>query len=215
MGKFSNGIFGNFYGKIGNVVGSSWRGIDYLRSLPKFRKDRVPTQGQVEQQMKFALMTGFLSLIRPVLEIGYKHRAVKATSYNVALSENIRNGISGSYPSFEIDYSMISLSSGVLPVPSNAAAMAAAGLKVDFSWVNNAGKGKAKAKDATIAMVYCPELNEFEYSQAEANREDAALSISLPADFAGKEVETYLFWVSENGKEISSTVYTGRVTVLA
>ncbi len=71
MGKFSNGIFGNFYGKIGNVVGSSWRGIDYLKSLPKINKNRVPTQAQLEQQVRFALMTAFMNPLRPLTTVGY------------------------------------------------------------------------------------------------------------------------------------------------
>jgi len=213
MGKFSNGIWGNFYGKIGNVIGSQWRGIDYLRSLPRINKNRVPSQAQIEQQARFALMTGFLNLIRPVLEIGFRNQAIGATAYNVALSENIKNAITGIYPEFGIDYSMVSLSRGLLPSGLNPAAEAEAGLNVGFSWANNAGKGKAKDTDAVVALIFCPELNEFEYSVAQATRADGALSVTVPADFGGKEVETYLFWVPQTGKEMSSTVYTGKLTI--
>jgi hypothetical protein len=34
MGKISKGILGGFSGKIGNVVGATWKGIDYMRIMP-------------------------------------------------------------------------------------------------------------------------------------------------------------------------------------
>lgn len=214
MGKFSNGIFGNFYGKIGNVVGSSWRGIDYLRSLPKFDKNRQPSAKQLEQQARFALMTGFLNPIRDVLDIGYQNYAKGVTAYNSALSANIINAISGTYPAIALDYSMVQLSRGIMPGGQAPAVAAAAGATANFSWIDNTGKGKSMATDKTIALVYCPELNEAEFSIGTASRADEALSLQLPIEFVGKAVETYVFWVSLTGKEVTSTVYTGQLTVL-
>lgn len=40
MGTYKNGIAGPFSGKIGGVVGSGWKGIDYIRSIP--RKSKGP-----------------------------------------------------------------------------------------------------------------------------------------------------------------------------
>lgn len=34
MGKLINGINGSFSGKAGNVVGSSWMGKSYVKSIP-------------------------------------------------------------------------------------------------------------------------------------------------------------------------------------
>ena len=34
MGKISQGILGGFSGKVGNVVGGNWKGIDYMRVRP-------------------------------------------------------------------------------------------------------------------------------------------------------------------------------------
>ncbi|WP_207532964.1 DUF6266 family protein [Desertivirga arenae] len=215
MGKFSNGIFGNFYGKIGNVVGSSWRGIDYLKSLPKINKNRIPSQLQIEQQQRFSLMTAFMNLLRPLLSAGYKNQAIRATAYNVALSENIKNAIAGAYPEFVVDFPEVILSSGVLPLPTNLAVAAAAGLKVDFSWTDNSGKGKSLKTDKVFTLAFCPELDEAEYTLGDASREAGALSMVLPAEWEGKDVETYLFLVSVTGKEVTRTYYGGRVTIIA
>jgi len=35
MGSYSKGANGIFSGKVGSIIGSSWRSIDYLKGLPK------------------------------------------------------------------------------------------------------------------------------------------------------------------------------------
>jgi hypothetical protein len=35
MGTIKQGILGGFSGKVGTVVGASWKGIAYMRSLPQ------------------------------------------------------------------------------------------------------------------------------------------------------------------------------------
>lgn len=215
MGKFSKGIFGNFYGKIGQVVGSSWRGIDYMKSLPRINKNRQPTPGQLEQQAKFGMMTAFLNPLRDVLDIGFRNTPSTATTYNHALADNIRSAISGVYPALAIEYSLVQLSRGAMPGGSNPAVIAAPGGILEFSWGDNTGKGKALATDRAVALVYCPELNDSEYSMGEATRADQSLIITLPPEFAGKAVETWIFWAAASGKEVTGSTYTGAVTVLS
>ena len=38
MGTINKGILGGFSGKVGNVVGGTWKGIDYMRSKSNHRK---------------------------------------------------------------------------------------------------------------------------------------------------------------------------------
>ncbi len=37
MGKFVKGLNGGFSGRAGSTVGSKWRGINYMKSLPDIR----------------------------------------------------------------------------------------------------------------------------------------------------------------------------------
>ncbi|MFD1166317.1 hypothetical protein ACFQ2C_11935 [Sphingobacterium daejeonense] len=41
MAIISKGILGAYYGKVGEVVGSSWRGINYVKSLPRKIKEQL------------------------------------------------------------------------------------------------------------------------------------------------------------------------------
>ena len=55
MGTYNKGILGAFSGKVGPVVGATWRGKDVMRSLPK-KSNRLATAFQQQQRSKFAMV---------------------------------------------------------------------------------------------------------------------------------------------------------------
>ena len=59
MGKIGRGILGGVSGKVANVVGSRWKGIDYIRAKP-LSVANPRTLLQVNQRTKFALVLRFL-----------------------------------------------------------------------------------------------------------------------------------------------------------
>ena len=44
MGKIKQGAFGGFTGKVGNLVGCTWKGIPYMRTQSTHRKTTGTTQ---------------------------------------------------------------------------------------------------------------------------------------------------------------------------
>jgi len=64
MAHIRKGILGGFSGKVGTVIGSSWKQTMYMRSLPKSVKN-PRTLAQRTQRAKFALA---VALVRPVTE---------------------------------------------------------------------------------------------------------------------------------------------------
>jgi hypothetical protein len=213
MGKYGKGILGDFAGKVGTVIGSSWRGVSYMRSLSVFKKTRTPSEKQLEQQMRFGLMTRFLSPVKPLLEIGFKNYAKQQTGYNGALSYNIKNAISGVYPALEVDYAMIMFSRGDLPGAEAASADSSAAATVTFNWTDNTGRGKAKDTDQLMVLVHCPDLQESLASIELAGRSAATADVVLPSHFSGQEVHLWIAWQSADGKELSGTAYLATVNV--
>jgi hypothetical protein len=57
MGTIKQGILGGFSGKVGTVIGASWKGINYMRSIPQHVKN-PRTAGQVSQRSKKAAHSG-------------------------------------------------------------------------------------------------------------------------------------------------------------
>ena len=112
MGTYSKGILGSFTGKVGTVIGSSWNGIDYMRSLPR-PSSKAPTALQLAQREKFGLVTKFVAPIKALLNLGFKNAAVKKTGVNAAVAEIIENGLTAISP-YQINYPNMLISKGSL-----------------------------------------------------------------------------------------------------
>ena len=212
MGTYSKGILGPFSGKVGTVVGSSWNGIDYMRSLPK-PTNRTPTDAQLQQRVKMALAVGFLKPISPLLTQGFKRVAVNSTAFNVATSHFVKEVISGTYPDYTIDYPKVLISRGELTGPWNALAEPTMATEVRISWSNNAGSGNAKGTDKAVLMIYNPTKNQFVYLLDGPDRSQAATTLAMPEGFSGDEVHVYMGFISLDKKIVSTSVYAGSVLV--
>src|SRR5574344_2996358 len=92
MGTIKQGILGGFSGKVGTVIGGSWKGISYMRSQAQNIKN-PRTEAQMEQRSKFALALSFLKPLTELLRTGYKLYAKKQTAFNAAMSYTLANAI--------------------------------------------------------------------------------------------------------------------------
>jgi len=212
MGTITKGILGGFSGTVGTVIGGNWKGIDYMRSQSSRRRG-TSTQKQLEQRLKFGLISKFQQPLNGLLNESFSSYAVKMTGANSALSYNIRNAVSGIYPSYEINYSLALVSRGDMPNAVSPGTGAVAGGTINFEWTNNAGTGKAAADDVAVMVVYCPSKQNCVYLES-GERADQAASINV-SGFAGEVVETWLFFFSADGRETATSIFTGQLTVLA
>ena len=214
MGSYVKGVLGSFSGKIGTVIGSYWKGISYMRSLPGKRRG-TPSSSQVEQQLKFAIMIKFHEAFHSLViqSFAAASKNMMMTPANFAISKNLKDAIQGDYPDFSVDYHKILLSMGKLHNVGSATVEGAGAGKIKFSWVNNSGtQDTAKATDKAILVAYCAATNEAVYTLEGANRsvETDILNVSL---FSGQAVETWLAFVSEDGTRFSKSSYLGNVMV--
>ena len=211
MGIIKQGILGGFSGKVGTVIGGSWRGISYMRSHAlKIKNPR--TEAQVSQRSKFTLALSFLKPITNVLRTGFKLYANKQTAFNAAMSYTLANAITGDYPDFELNFASALISRGTLTAAANGLAAAADG-KVTVSWEDNTGIGTAKATDKALIAVLNPSKGEGLSDNVGSARSAGSQIIDIPADWMGDEVQVYLGFVSEDAKEVANSVYLGSVTV--
>ena len=209
MGTFKKGILGGFSGTVGTVVGGSWKGIEYMRSQANRRSGSFSLK-QLTQQAKFLQVVEFVSTMTALLETGFKNYAVKMSGYNSAVSYNIKNAVSGTYPNFSIDYGMALVSRGDLP---NAATPAATvtGSTVYFTWTDNSGIGDARSDDAAILVVYCPTLKTTLYTLNGGTRSGGAGNIDA-AMFTGNSVQTWLSFITADGKRNANSFFTGTLS---
>ncbi len=213
MGKYNKGILGAFSGKVGTVIGSSWNGIDYMRSLPR-PSSKAPSDAQLIHRAKFGLVNGFLGPVSSLVNLGYKSLALKKTGYNVAISEMMSDAITGVYPDFEIDYTKIFFSKGSLTGAWNAGAVSANAAEIAVSWTDNSDSGTAKATDKAVILVYNPAKSAFVYNlETGALRNAATDTIILPAEFSGDTVEVWVAFMTPDKKTFSTSIHAGQIVV--
>ena len=110
MAKVGSNIF-DIQGKLGDLVYYKYRGKKFVRRAST-QKRINSTQLQLEHQAKFTLIGNFLRPLHDFLKVTHKVYNRNKTGYQKAFSENYRVALSGTYPSFSIDYSKVWLGRG-------------------------------------------------------------------------------------------------------
>ncbi|SRR5690554_380469 len=211
MGIIKQGILGGFSGKVGNVVGASWKGIDYIRSLPSsVRNPRTP--GQVKQRTKFTLVQRFLTSMTPVVRVGFKNYAGKKTAFNAATSYNVLNGVVGEGDMMELDYPSLLISRGNLqPAPSGDALYVGGDIIVE--WDNSVNGLNASGNDEAILVLHNSIKGESRYSIGLSDRLIGELREACPSHWQGDVVECYIAFVSEDGKDVSNSIHLASIEI--
>ena len=159
MARIKKGILGGFSGKVGTVVGTSWKGMDYMRALPRERTTPA-TVKQLAQQNKMALLRGFLLGLSDIIEPCFQNIS-KYTAMNDALSYNMLNTIEGIYPEQRVNFKQLIFSKGELLGSWSPKIVSTKSNSVDFSWKNGNFTPFCAADDQVTLVVYDPVEKEF------------------------------------------------------
>lgn len=93
MGKIKQGILGGFSGKVANVVGSSWKGIAVMKSLP-LSVANPRTSAQILQRERFSnLVILAASILTSVVKPLWDRFAQKMSGFNDFVKSNFDNFI--------------------------------------------------------------------------------------------------------------------------
>lgn len=212
MAIFKKGINGAFSGTIGNTVGSSWRHINYMKSLPK-PSNKPATPAQLAQRAKFALAVNFLRSIKPLLDLGFSDKLQgRKTGYNRALQVMMGNAITGEYPDFTVAYAEVVLAQGGLS-PAMSAVLEQAGVgQLTLSWDPTTNKYTSFADDEVVVVVYNVSkrfMNVYDGTERSAGNMD----ITVPTSFEGDELVAWAFMVNRDGEKTSDSVFAGTLVL--
>ena len=114
MGTIKQGILGGFNGKVGTVVGSSWKGITYMRGQAQHVKN-PRTAGQVYSRTAFKAVSAALSPIASTLRLTFAKSAGKMSAFNKAVSINLKEAVEDVEGIPTVNYEKLILSKGNLP----------------------------------------------------------------------------------------------------
>jgi hypothetical protein len=207
MGTIKKGIIGGFSGKVGPVIGSSWRGKSYMRARPATVAN-PNTQGQLEHRAKFTAVIRFLSPVKALLRAGFIEMAVDKTPFNAAMSWNYHHAVKGSYPDFTIDYPKVLVSQGSLAGAWIPRVTASAG-QVLFSWLNNADNMEVMDSDKVLVLIYDATQHKAVTVTDGNTRDSGSQLVAIPELFKGDTLHCYLAFQNSEATAASTSQYLG------
>jgi hypothetical protein len=209
MGILRQGIFGGFEKKIGGLVGRKVNGKNLI-SPSQHKMERVRTNGQLDQQIKFELVVSVLKWFTDFIAMGFKDVSGRKKSFDMALKYNFKRIVTGSSPFYTIDYSQLAYSRGTLS-GAHGTVMNRTFDALELSWLRDVQTRFNRSTDKASFVIFCPEREVIMKYLNRSTR--AVLSAVLPL-LPGLEEATLHVWMSfasADGKMVSNSVYLGTI----
>jgi hypothetical protein len=204
MATMNRGILGGIKGKIGNVVGSSWKGIAVLKSLPL----SVANPNTAGQQLQRGKMTQVVAvgriLIASLIQRVWNPVAVKMTGFNYFVKENIAAFSQSAFAT----PSAFFISRGTLLGQVIATAVAdASDDTITLTWADNDGQGDALGTDLAFAVAYNATQDYWLVSDFTDTRADESIVIADTAVAVGNTMHAWLGFARPNYSKIATSDY--------
>lgn len=211
MAKLTGGIFGEFRGRIGNVVGVKRDGQYYIRSAPG-RVKNPKTEKQQRNRNKFGAASTLASRLKPFIKTSFSTAEGKSWR-GACISFNMRSAIipAEDGDGYEIDFSNLIVSTGVLKQVKSPAAKRNKVGNIHVEWSDNSGEGNAKKQDRVLLLAL-DNKNLVPISVLEGViRQDSQAEIILPDFFKSKDLHVYLSVLSHDEAISSESLYLGEI----
>ena len=210
MGRLVGGINGPVQGKIGTIIGSSWKGIPYVKGPYKKRTTQI-SKLETRNREKFAAAHFWL---RPILEFvreGFKGYSPTVEGFIAAKSWLLRNAFEGVAPDFHINPALVKVSFGNLPLSNDIAVAKTADGQLQFTWSPAAMKG-CNSQDQVMLLAYDTEHAEAYYNTVGQFR-FAGADILEVNTVPGTTYHVYFAFVADDRSRQSDSVYLGTIAM--
>jgi hypothetical protein len=211
MGVYNKGILGSFSGKVGPVVGASWRGKEVMRSLPR-KSGKIPTDKQMEQREKFSVVSQFLAPLQGGISQYFGLPQGDKSRSNLAMAYHLKEAVAFNGTSYEMLYDKVLVTKGDLIFPPDLSRLSDAGGILRFNWTDNSGQGNALPTDELLVVIYDPQAKATAIHYNVATRADGVGSITMPGYDFGHLMNCWVGFISADEKRNTTSVYTGEFT---
>lgn len=207
MGLIKKGILDGVSGKVGNVIGASWKGIDYIRTKPDHVKN-PNTRKQQAQRSKFKGVQELAHMLKyPVIRPCWDKAAVKMTGHNFFTQKNI--GAFGSDGQIE-DFSKIQAFIGDLPLPVefNSSVDKTDGTKIVLDWKDD--KDICQFSDESMLNIIILTKGTFRARAfyMTSKRSELKTEIDIDAVYPdGTEINVYAFFSEDDFTRFSNSIH--------
>jgi hypothetical protein len=206
MGRTIMGINGPFIGKVGPVIGSSWKGIPYIKGPYKRRTRRI-SKDELASRKRFAMAHFWLQPILDFVREGFKKYSVRTEGFLAAKSSLLRHAFEGSSPDERINPALVKVSCGDLPLPvAGKVSYSPTGYFV-FTW-DTALTNDTSPDDQVMILAYDTENKDASYKIAGQFRSNGTDSL-LVTTWPGRSYHLYIAFVTADRQQRSDSVYLG------
>jgi len=205
MARLTQGILGGISGKIGNVIGSSWKGIAIIKSKP-LSVANPRTSGQIAQRAKLSNVVAFAKVLLPsIIKPLWDRFAQQQSGYNAFVSENI-DLFSDAMP-FPLSELVISKGKMSPVTPTTVTGNSSTGA-VTIIFPTTLPDSLSLASDIAFAVVKTANPDSLTAGSGTDTRGDGGIEVVIPADaIDGNDVEVYLAFRRADGTVVSNTGY--------
>jgi hypothetical protein len=204
MAHLPQGILGGFSGTVGTVIGFFKHGKYFIRAKNRSHHD-AGTDKQWAVRNRFKGFLTFASrinveVIRPV----WSAYGITMTGWSLFMKKNIawfdKDGNIA-------DYSNLTLSLGVLPLPGNIVVTGSGATdgSLLISWKDNSGVDEARATDR-LRVVAVKENKPYVLTGLDAVRSDTRVPVTVPCE-AGEKLHLYLYFQDEAQSVASPSIH--------
>jgi len=211
MGVIKKGILGGFSGIVGQVIGGTWKGIDYMRSQPSSVAN-PRTTAQTNQRTKFKGCTQFFSnFLGSLIQVFWNGLKPQMSGYNDIVQTNIVNFDNSGNPT----YSDLVISKGsLIGINPTSIVATASSDGVEIDWSDNSGVGNGLATDTLCLAVYNETQDKYFASVVGFSRDTENGVAVVPGIEAGDELHVYVFMCRLNNPKFASVSYYELVTAV-
>lgn len=209
MARYTNGINGPFKGKVGTVIGSSWKGIPYMKSLHD--KRTIPPHVKEQQNRnKFGMAHRWLQPVTDFVRVGFKGYSEKVEGFIAAKSWLLKNAFEGEGDNMRINPSLAKVSHGNLHLPDNIAVVKTGPEEMQITW--DVPAKSDDAYDQLMVLAYDIEHGKAKYKSTGQFR--CAGRDTLPVSPSSVEMiyHIYVAFVAADRSRQSDSVYLGTIS---
>lgn len=212
MATYNEGPFGGFKGKLGTVVGTTWRGMNIMRSLPE-KSGKAPSAAQELQRSKLKLTMSFLTPIRALTKITFRKNLMDKGGFDRAKSYFMKEALQSNEGEWQINYAKVLISSGELRGLTNPEIAVAPNEILNLQWMVDSGQAMANATDKLVLVLYLPSLNQFEIFENVATRQEGSAVINYASYYMGLEAQCWASFGNANGSKYAVSTYMGVINL--
>jgi hypothetical protein len=208
MAQFEMGILGQFSGKVGSIIGSTWKGKPYIKRANPTRTEKISDK-EKGNRVKFTKAQLWLKPIIKFVRVGFKGYTPTWEGFVAAKSHLMKNAMEGTGAAAIINPAKVKVSFGDLSLSPNIAVSLVENNKLQFTW-DTGPVDQGTSRDQVMLLAYDIEKALRISTTYGAFRSDGSDIIQVAP---GYTYHIYIAFNAHDRSRQSDSVYLGTITV--